>query len=316
MRVLVTGGAGFIGSHIAEDWLSEGHEVVVLDNLETGFAENIPQGVEFIEADIADLEEVRRSVESVELVLHQAASRAVLRSVEDPVATDRSNTLGTLNVLLASRDAGVRRVVVASSSSVYGGVAPVPTSEDAAVAPKSPYAVSKLAGEYYARVFAELFGLETVVLRYFNVFGPRQRPDSRYAGVIPLFMAALASGEPPQVHGDGKQSRDFTYIEDVVRANSLAAEAPRDTVIGRVYNVARGESTTLLELLAHLSRIMDSVPKPEFVDPRPGDVRKSRADIGAAVSDLGYKPGVSVVEGLERTVDWFLSRLRTSASSS
>ena len=315
MRVLVTGGAGFIGSHIADAYLTEGHEVVVFDNLETGFVENLPHGAEFIKGDLADIEDVRRSVKSAELVLHQGASRAVLRSVEDPVATDRANTLGTLNVLLASRDAEVRRVVLASSSSVYGGVAPLPTSEKAALAPKSPYAVSKLAGEHYARVFAELFGLETVVLRYFNVFGPRQLPDSRYAGVIPLFMAALASGDPPQVHGDGRQSRDFTYIEDVVRANRLAAEAPRETVIGHVYNVARGESTTLLALLAHLSRIMDVELTPEFVDRRLGDVRKSRADIGAAARDFGYKPGVSVVEGLEKTVDWFLSGLGTDALS-
>lgn len=304
MKVVVTGGAGFIGSHLADAWLAEGAEVVVLDDLSTGREANVPSAAELVVGDVADLDVVGKVMAGARLVLHQAASRAVQRSVEDPIGTDRANTLGTLNVLSAARDAGVKRLILASSSSIYGGVAPLPTAESAPPMPKSPYAVSKMAGEHYARVFSELYGLETVALRYFNVFGPRQSPDSAYAAVIPLFITALASGRAPEVHGDGLQSRDFTYIDDVVRANQLAASADAITVSGRAYNIARGESHTLLDLIAELQRVLDVSVAPVHVGVRPGDVRRSQADTAAARRDLGFDPSVPLTEGLARTVAW------------
>jgi nucleoside-diphosphate-sugar epimerase len=310
MRTLITGGAGFIGSHLVDACGAAGHDVVVLDDLSTGFVENVPGTVEFVKADLADFEVVRGAMIGAELVLHHAASRAVLRSVHDPIATDRANTLGTLNVLTAARDAGARRVVVASSSSVYGGAAPLPTAESAPPMPRSPYAVSKLAGEQYARVFAELYGLETVALRYFNVFGPRQRPDSPYAGVIPLFIDALSAGRRVEVHGDGRQFRDFTFIEDVVRANLQAADADADVVSGGVYNIARGDRISLLDLLSGLSSILGVEPDVAFGPPRAGDVRQSCADVSAARRDFGYTSEVTFAEGLDRTVDWFLRERR------
>lgn len=310
MRVLVTGGAGFIGSSLAAELLRRGDEVRILDDLSTGFIEHVPADADFVQGSIEDLELVRRAVSGTEVVFHEAASRAVSRSVEDPLGTDSANTHGTLNVLVGARDAGVRRVVLASSSSVYGGVAPLPTSELAPALPKSPYAVSKLAGEHYARVCWELYGLETVALRYFNVFGPRQRPDSAYAAVIPLFIDALRTGGQVVVHGDGMQSRDFTYIDDVVRANLLAASAEAATVSGRVYNVARGAETTLLELLDLLAAGLGVTPEPIFAPPRVGDVRHSRADATAAERDLGWVAQVSVQEGLTRTLEALLDRPR------
>jgi len=309
VRVLVTGGAGFIGSHLVDAFLGEGHEVVVLDDLSTGFAEHVPPEASYIEGSVTDLETVRRATRGAEIVLHHAAARAVARSVEDPITTDRVNTLGTLNVLLAARDEGARRVIVASSSSVYGGIAPIPTPEDAPLTPKSPYAVSKVAAEHYARVFWELYGLETVRLRYFNVFGPRQRPDSPYAAVIPLFIEALLSGEPPEIHGDGLQSRDFTYIDDVVRANRLAAAAPADVVAGKVYNIARGKTTTVRELSEMLRRIGAAEWAPRHVSARPGDVRFSMGDSTLADRDLEFRPTVTVDEGLRNTLSWFRSRV-------
>lgn len=308
MKVLVTGGAGFIGSHLVRSYLDEGHEVVVLDDLSTGFAENVPSGVELVEGSITDLDLLQKVMAGADVAFHEAAARAVSRSVDDPLGTDHANTHGTLNVLVAARDAGVRRIVLASSSSVYGGVAPLPTPETAPLTPKSPYAVTKLAGEHYARVFSELYGLETVSLRYFNVFGPRQRPDSAYAAVIPLFIDALSNGRAATVHGDGEQSRDFTYIDDVVLANRLAAEAPAEQVSGRAYNIARGEQTSLLELLEGLATILGVDAKREHVEPRVGDVRQSRADISAATADLGFEPKVDFAEGLRRTVDWFTAQ--------
>jgi UDP-glucose 4-epimerase len=306
MRVLVTGGAGFIGSHIVADRLRDGDEVVVIDDLTTGFRENVPADVRLVAGSVADPDAVKDAMVGVDLVHHHAAARAVLRSVEDPIGTDRVNTGGTLNVLTAAREAGARRVIIASSSSVYGGVAPTPTPEDAPLRPKSPYAVSKLAGEHYARVFSKLYELETVALRYFNVFGPRQRPDSPYAAVIPLFIDALADGDPPVVHGDGLQSRDFTYISDVVRANRFAATAPADRASGEVYNIARGEPSTLLELIGHIQRIMGVDVAPVHTAPRAGDIRMSCADASRARADLGFDPEVSFGEGLERVVDWYL----------
>ena len=304
MRVLITGGAGFIGSHLVDAMRADGHDVAVLDDLTTGFREHVASDVEFVEGSVADIDLVRRAVRGSDIVLHHAAARAVARSVEDPVSTDRANTGGTLNVLVAARDEGVRRVVLASSSSVYGGVAPQPTPEHAELTPKSPYAVSKAAGEHYARVFWELFELETVRLRYFNVFGPRQRPDSPYAAVIPLFAQAILDGRQPQIHGDGLQSRDFTYIDDVVGANRCAIAAPREVVAGKVYNVAQGESTNILELWNALARISGSDLEPLFTSPRPGDVRSSLAAVDRAATELGFRASVDVADGLRRFWMW------------
>ncbi len=308
MRVLVTGGAGFIGSNIVDRLIDDGAEVNVLDDLSTGYAENINPKATLIEGDIADPEAVRRAVAHCEIVFHEAAHRAVFRSVEHPLATDRANVGGTLTVLIASRDAGVRRVVAASSSSVYGGAEILPTPESAPLTPRSPYAVSKLAGEHYCRVFWELFGLETVSMRYFNVFGPRQRPDSQYAAVIPLFIHALRHDERPEVHGDGRQSRHFAYITDVVEANVRAASVPAAACAGRAFNIAGGEPFDLLELLAHLEVITGVTATPRFTDSRAGDVRHTHADLTAARDSLSYEPVVAATDGLQRTVDWFAAR--------
>ena len=305
MRVMITGGAGFIGSHLTEAMLTDGHEVVVVDDFTTGFRDHVRNAVAMVEGSVADMAVVRRAMEGVEVVLHHAAARAVARSVDDPVQTDQVNTGGTLNVLVAAKDAGVRRVVCASSSSVYGGVAPLPTAEDADLVPKSPYAVSKVAGEHYARVFWELYGLETVRLRYFNVFGPRQRPDSPYAAVVPLFAQAILEGYPPEIHGDGQQSRDFTFIDDVVQANRLALAAPAEAVAGNVYNIAQGKSTTVLELWEEMARIASSRLKPVFGPPRRGDVRASLANVDRATADLAFLTEVAVSEGLARYWTWY-----------
>jgi UDP-glucose 4-epimerase len=310
MNVLVTGGAGFIGSSLADAFLADGHGVRVLDDLSTGFSENVPADAEFIEGSVSDRDTVLKAVDGVELVVHLAAHRAVLRSVEDPLATDTANTHGTLTVLKSAADAGARRVIYASSSSVYGLDPPMPTPETAPPRPLSPYGVTKLAGEHYCRVFASLYGLETVTFRYFNVFGPRQRPDSAYAAVIPLFIEALKAGRPPTVHGDGGQSRSFTYIDDVVDANLKAATAPASACAGQVYNIARDESYSLLELLDILGRILGVTPNPHHGDPRPGDIRNSRADISAARLGLGFEPKVGFEEGLRRAVEWFEGRAR------
>ncbi|HKN96099.1 MAG TPA: SDR family oxidoreductase [Pseudonocardiaceae bacterium] len=313
MKVLVTGGAGFIGSHLVDALLSAGHSVRVLDDLSSGSIDLVPIDVEFIKGSVSDVRAVQRAVADVEVVFHQAAHRAVLRSVEHPLTTDEANTHGTLAMLKASVDAGVRRLVFASSSSVYGGAETMPTPETTRLNPRSPYAVSKLAGEHYCRCFAELYPLETVALRYFNVYGPRQRPDSAYALVIPLFMQALIDGESPVVHGDGRQSRDFTYIDDVVRANLAAAEAPGDVCSGKAYNVAGGASYSLLELLDILGDTLGIEPRPVFEGPRAGDVRHTRADITAARRDLGHVPQVGFREGLRRTVLAFTEANRKAA---
>jgi UDP-glucose 4-epimerase len=303
-RVLVTGGAGFIGSHLVDALVGDGCDVVVLDDLESGFRENVPAGAQLLIGSVADPEAVRDAMTGCDLVFHQAAHKAVLRSVEHPIPTDTVNTHGTLIVLQTARDLGVRRVVHASSSSVYGGVAPRPTPEDAPLRPRSPYAVSKLAAEEYCRVFAELYGLETVALRYFNVYGPRQRPDAMYAAVIPLFVDALLNGRAPVVHGDGHQSRDFTYVSDVVDANLAAARVPASACSGRVYNVAAGIEWSLLDVLRVLGELLSADTQPAFTDPRPGDVRHSRADASAAERDLGFRATVTLEDGLRRTVDW------------
>jgi UDP-glucose 4-epimerase len=312
VRALVTGGAGFIGSNIVDHLVEDGAEVVVLDDLSTGYAENVNPAAELIEGDIADPDIVAKAVAGCDVVFHQAAHRAVFRSVEHPLQTDRANIGGTLAVLVGARDAGVRRVVYASSSSVYGGAETMPTPESTPLLPRSPYAVTKLTGEHYARVFWELFGLETVGLRYFNVYGPRQRPESQYAAVIPLFIDALRTGEAPEVHGDGEQSRDFTYITDVVTANLRAATAPPERCAGKAYNIAGGKAYSLLDLLGILEEVLGVKAEPRHTDPRPGDVRHTRADISAAENDLGHVPEVSFPDGLRTTVEWFTTKQRDS----
>jgi UDP-glucose 4-epimerase len=247
-------------------------------------------------------------VTGCEIVYHLAAHRAVLRSVEHPIETERANVGGTLTVLQAAREAGARRVISASSSSVYGGAEIVPTPESAPLVPRSPYAVTKLAAEHYLRVFWELFGLETVALRFFNVYGPRQRPDSQYAAVIPLFIDALRTGRSPEIHGDGAQTRDFTFISDVVEAMLLAASAPAERCAGKAYNVAGGKPHSILELLSILQQLLGVDIEGHHIPARAGDVRQSCADSSAAASDLGYHADIDFDEGLRRTLTWFAAR--------
>lgn len=311
MDVLVTGGAGFIGSHLADALVESGARVRILDNFSTGLRANLHDAVDLVDGSITDADTVRAAVSGCDVVYHLAARGAVARSLADPVASDDANVHGTLEVLTAARDAGVRRVVFASSSSVYGGLAPIPTSEDAPLRPRSPYAVSKLAAEWYTRVFAELFGLETVALRFFNVFGPRQRPDSIYAAVVPLFATALLEGRMPTVHGDGTQSRDFTYVADVVACVIAAAHAPNERCNGNVYNVAPGRRRTLLDLLAVLRDLTGSDLQAVHGPPRPGDVPQSEGDGRAARRDLGWEPRWTFEAGLAETVAWLRAHDRS-----
>jgi nucleoside-diphosphate-sugar epimerase len=300
--VLVTGGGGFIGSHLADRLCRDGHRVRVLDNFATGRRENLLHlitDIELIEGDIQSYERVHNAVRGSELVFHAAALPSVPRSVQDPLTSNASNVTGTLNVLLASRDEGVRRVVFASSSSVYGANRELPKREDMPAHPIAPYAVAKLAAEGYCRAFFDVYGLETVSLRYFNVFGPRQDPVSQYAAVIPSFITALIGGQSPVVYGDGEQSRDFTYVDNAVEASLLAADA--DGVAGETFNVACGERTTLNEVLETLRDLSGSREAAEYGDPRPGDVAHSLADISRARERLGYEPGIDVRRGLELT---------------
>ena len=309
---LVTGGAGFIGSNIAAELLRRGKRVRVLDNFSTGRRGNIAlfrAEIDVVEGDLRDLETVSHAVEGVDYVLHQGALPSVQRSIDAPLETHAANATGTLNLLIAARDASVRRVVYASSSSIYGDSPTLPKQEDMLLAPKSPYAVSKMAGEQYCRAFSDVFDLETVCLRYFNVFGPRQDPNSQYSAVIPIFINAMLEGRSPTIYGDGRQSRDFTYVANVVEANLLAATAPPEAA-GRVFNVACGERYTLLDLVAVLNDILDTDIKPTYTAPRPGDVRHSLADISAARDTLDYEPQVSFHEGLGRTVAWYRERFQ------
>ena len=312
MKVTVTGGAGFIGSHLAAGLVGDGHEVVVLDDLSTGDAASVHPDARLVAADVCDAGAVLEAVAGAEVVFHLAAHRAIARSIDDPAGTDRANSQGTVTVLQASVEAGVRRVVYASSSSVYGDVAVTPVREDAPPAPVSPYAVSKLAGEHYCRVFGAIHGIETVALRYFNVYGPGQPSDGRYATVIPLFLDALLSGRRPIVFGDGSLARDFTYVDDVVAATVAAASAPAAT--GRIYNVGAGRPYSLLELLEVLGSLTGVTPDPVHEDARAGDVARTHADPSAAGRDLAFRPSVRLEEGLARTAEWFRAR-RADAGS-
>lgn len=308
---LVTGGAGFIGSHIVERLVKEGHRVRVIDNLSTGRSENIElflPKIEFVEGDIRDLGRVREAMDGVDYVLHQAAVPSVPRSVKDPLVSNSANIEGTLNVLIAARDADVERIVYASSSSVYGDTPVLPKHEGMKQEPRSPYAVSKLGGELYCQAFHDVYGLETVALRYFNVFGPRQDPESHYAAVIPKFITALLCGGPATIFGDGEQSRDFTYVGNVVEANLLAARAPN--VAREVFNIACGERITVNELARLLAELIAVDVKPEHTSSRPGDVRHSLADISRAKDLLDYKVKIDIQDGLKEAVKWYKEHMK------
>jgi nucleoside-diphosphate-sugar epimerase len=303
---LVTGGAGFIGSNIVDELLKRGARVRVLDNFSTGREDNVQEfasRVDLIRGDVRDEDAVDRAVKGVDYVLHQAALASVPRSIADPTSNNQVNAQGTLNILLAAKKHGVKRVVYASSSSVYGHSHELPKVESMTPNPKSPYAVAKLAAEYYCRVFGELYGVPTVSLRYFNVFGPRQDPNSQYSAVIPLFVKALLEGKSPNIYGDGEQSRDFTFISNVVNANLLACEA--NVTGARVYNIACGGRYTLNQLFAALRERIGGDVEPVYGPPRAGDVKHSMAGIERIQRELGYQVGTSFEEGIDRTVQWY-----------
>jgi UDP-glucose 4-epimerase len=303
MRALVTGGAGFIGSNLVRALLDEGHEVRVLDNMSTGNPANLEGiDVDFVEGDLRSYERVSTAVRGTEVVFHQGALPSVPRSIADPLTSSAVNVEGTLNVLLAARDHGVRRVVTASSSSVYGDAPGMPRREDRPVSPLAPYAVAKLAAEKYTLVAHRVYGIETVALRYFNVFGERQDPHSGYAAVIPKFIRMMLAGERPVVFGDGHHSRDFTHVENVVHANLAAAH--EHAAVGLAINVAMGQTHTLNDLVAQLNDLIGTSLEPVYADPRPGDVLESMADVGRARDVLRYDPTVDFVTGLRRTIDW------------
>jgi nucleoside-diphosphate-sugar epimerase len=306
MKILVTGGAGFIGSHIVERLVKDGHGVRVFDNFSTGRRENLAAvagRIEFFEGDIRDFPAVCQAVRSCDVVFHEAALCSVTRSVQKPQDTNAVNIDGTLNVLVAARDKGAKRLVFASSSSVYGNSETHTNKTRPTLAPASPYAVTKLAGELYCNNFFKLFGLETFALRYFNVFGPRQDPNSQYAAVIPKFISALLKGEPPAIEGDGLQTRDFSYVDNVVDANLAAMKAQAG--FGEAFDIACGQSTTVLQLADYLEELLEVAIKPVYVPPRPGDVRHSLADISRAKDLLSYQPSIDVKSGLRSTVDWY-----------
>jgi len=311
---LVTGGAGFIGSHLAEELLCRGHRVRIVDNLATGHRENLPPSAEFIEGDLADAAVAASAVDGMDYVLHQAAIPSVPRSVKDPATSNRANITATLNVLVASQQAGVKRVVYAASSSAYGNTETLPKREDMPPNPLSPYALQKLVGEQYCQMFTRLYGLSTVSIRYFNVFGPRQDPGSPYSGVISLFASFLLDGRRPTIHGDGEQTRDFTYVANVVDAVLRACEAPN--VDGEVINVAVGERISLNELLRVMNRLTGRQLQPTYQEPRAGDVHDSQADISKAAALLGYRPIVSLTDGLTATLDWYRAVRQDHAQAS
>ncbi len=312
---LVTGGAGFIGSHLAEGLVRRGHRVRVADSLITGKRSNLDHvpGVEFLEGDLAEMPFAQRAVEGVEFVLHQAAIPSVPRSVKDPITSHLANVDATLNVLVASRNARVRRLVFAGSSSAYGNTATLPKHEDMPVNPLSPYALQKVVGEQYLQMFTRLYGLETVSIRYFNVFGPRQDPSSPYSGVISVFATALLENRSPKIYGDGEQTRDFTYVANVVDGVLRACEAPGAS--GEVINVATGGRISLNQLFSTMRSLAGGAVEPTYEESRAGDVRDSQADITKARRILGYEPTVSFEDGLRQTMDWYGSHVSSQAES-
>ncbi|MBN1916948.1 MAG: SDR family oxidoreductase [Verrucomicrobia bacterium] len=313
---LVTGGAGFIGSNAVEALLGLGKSVRVFDNFSSGRRANIApfaDRIDLVEGDLRNPDDVRRAVGGVAFVLHLGAVPSVPRSVDDPLTTNEANVTGTLNLLLAARDAGVKRLVFSSSSSVYGDTPTLPKREDMATIPLSPYAASKLIGEHYCRMFTQLYGFETVVLRYFNVFGPRQDPASTYAAVVPKFIACLAQGTAPDIHGDGLQTRDFTYVANVVHANLIACEAPSEA-LGQVFNIACHQQITVLDLFRLIRDLVGAATvEPHHTPPRAGDVRHSFADISKAQRVLGFRPEWSLNDGLAKTVEFFTQRYKEEA---
>jgi UDP-glucose 4-epimerase len=309
MRYLVTGAAGFIGSNIVEELVRRGSEVRGIDNFATGRRENIEpfrQSMEFIEGDIRDADALRKAMKGVDAVLHQAAIPSVPRSISDPATSHDVNVNGTLNVLLVARECGVRRIVNASSSSVYGDSPTLPKREDMPTNPLSPYAVSKLSAERYCSVFSRIYGMEAISLRYFNVFGPRQDPTSQYSAVIPRFIRAMQHGEQPVIYGDGEQSRDFTFVANTVAANLRASEVPFEA--GIAVNCACHEQTTLNDLVGQLNGLLGTNIKAKHADPRPGDIKHSYADISLAGKTIGFRPTVGFKQGLQLTVEWYRAR--------
>ncbi len=307
MKILITGGAGFIGSNIVEKLLEENHEVVVIDNLETGNLNNIKEfldRIEFINGSILSEEELEKA-RGVEYVLHQAAIPSVPKSVADPVRTSEVNIIGTLKVLEFARKNDVKRVVLASSSSIYGDSEKLPKREDMPYNPKSPYALAKVSNEMHAKLYYELYGLETICLRYFNVYGKKQNPDSQYAAVIPKFITRMLKGESPVIYGDGTQTRDFTYVEDVVEANLKAINAKKEAV-GRAINIAGGRRISLLDLVEKINSILGKSIKPEFEEERKGDIKHSLADVNMAEKLLGWKAKTNIDEGLRKTIEWYI----------
>ena len=313
VRYLVTGGAGFIGSHLVERLVRDGAEVTVLDDLSTGRRENlrmVRDRIRFIRGNAARLEVCRRAMQGVDFVLHHAAVTSVLRSIRNPIDAHHANVTATLNVLLAAREVRVRRVVFAGSTAAYGDAEELPTHEGLVPRPLSAYAASKLAGEAYCQAFWRTHGLETVVLRYYNIFGPRQNLESHYGAVIPLFIAAALRGAPPTIFGDGRQTRDFTFVSNVVEANLLACHAPAEQVAGDVFNIGYGTATSIRELWQRIADVLGVALEPLHQAPRAGDVRHSLASIERARDHLGYSPGVDLDEGLRRTIAYYRERVR------
>ena len=309
MRVLITGGSGFIGSHCVDEALAAGHDVRVLDNFSTSTGANlahVASEIEIVEADVRDLDATAAAIQGSDIVYHLAALGSVPRSISDPVSTNDNNVTGTLNVLLAARDAGVGRVVFSSSSSVYGANPNLPKREEMSGDPLAPYALSKLAGEHYCRLFTELYGLDTVRVRFFNVFGPRQMADHVYAAVIPRFVQAAIDRTLIEVHGDGLQSRDFTYVRNVAGGLAKLRDAPTDAVSGQAFNMAAGRSTDLLTVLRRIGDCLGTEMAWEHVESRKGDIKNSLADNSAAARQFGYEPTIDVLEGIKLTVDYFL----------
>ena len=307
---LVTGGAGFIGSHLAHALVARGETVRVLDNFLTGKRENladVADAIDLLEGDLRDPDDCRRACDGVDVVYHEGALPSVPKSVEDPLASHQANVDGTFNILLAARDAGVKRLVYAASSSAYGDTPTLPKVEDMPPSPLSPYAVQKLTGEFYCKTFYDCFGLQTLSLRYFNVFGPRQDPASQYAAAIPAFVTAILKDQPPTIYGDGEQTRDFTHVDNVVHANLLAADAPETH--GEAINLACGERVSVNQIIAAINQALGKSVEPKYVDTRPGDVKHSLADISLARKVIGFEPKILFEEGLALAIDWYRQNL-------